>query len=256
MDIIQIDASNIDREHICCAIGNDKENQRRAHSKKEWMKARFAEGLIFRRFDLRGKVFIEYMPVETVWKPILGRNFFIINCLWVSGQYKGKGYSKQLLEACIADARAQGKDGIAVVTSQKVKPFLTDKKFYLWHGFTVADAVPPYFELLVLKWNTAAENPQFAPHIKTGESAFPPGLTVVYSRQCPFMDDFAHLYVALAHRHGFEAQAIELTNTREAQALGSPFGTFGIWYNGIFQFHELMPESKFEQYLSSLDNGK
>lgn len=26
MNIIQVDAANIDSAHICCAIGNDKEN--------------------------------------------------------------------------------------------------------------------------------------------------------------------------------------------------------------------------------------
>jgi len=35
MNIITIDKNNIDQEHICCAIGNDKQNQSRAHSKKE-----------------------------------------------------------------------------------------------------------------------------------------------------------------------------------------------------------------------------
>lgn len=70
MPIISISSENIDSEHICCAIGNDKPNQARAHSKKEWMKARFEEGLVFKRLDERGKFFIEYMPIETVWKPI------------------------------------------------------------------------------------------------------------------------------------------------------------------------------------------
>ena len=37
MNIIQIDAANVDREHICCAIGNDKENVRRAQTKKNWL---------------------------------------------------------------------------------------------------------------------------------------------------------------------------------------------------------------------------
>ena len=49
MSIITIDANNIETEHICCAIGNDKENSRRANLKKEWLKERFKEGLIFKR---------------------------------------------------------------------------------------------------------------------------------------------------------------------------------------------------------------
>ncbi len=34
MNIIQITKQNIDEEHICCAIGNDKTNKARAESKK------------------------------------------------------------------------------------------------------------------------------------------------------------------------------------------------------------------------------
>ena len=71
MKILTIDENNIDQEHICCAIGNDKQNQSRAQSKKAWMKERFKDGLVFKRFDQRGKMFIEYMPIEKAWKPIL-----------------------------------------------------------------------------------------------------------------------------------------------------------------------------------------
>ncbi len=159
MKIISIDNSNIDQEHICCAIGNDKVNQERALTKKEWMKERFKDGLVFKRLDNRGKIFIEYMPIEKVWKPIVGKNFMAINCLWVSGKFKGKGISTQLLNECIKDAKKQKMDGIAVVSSNKVKPFLTDKKFYEHNGFKVVDSAPPYFELLVLKFNKNAKDP-------------------------------------------------------------------------------------------------
>jgi len=82
MEIISIHPENIDNEHIYCAIGNDKQNQSRAVTKKEWMNGRFSEGLVFRRFDERGKLFIEYMPIETVWKPISGKNFMMINSIF------------------------------------------------------------------------------------------------------------------------------------------------------------------------------
>ena len=54
----------------------------------------------------------------------------VINCLWVSGKFKGQGLSVKLLEECINDAKQKNMQGIAVVTSSKVKPFLTDRKFY------------------------------------------------------------------------------------------------------------------------------
>ncbi|HRK73101.1 MAG TPA: GNAT family N-acetyltransferase, partial [Rhodothermales bacterium] len=170
MSFLTLNTDNIYHEHICCAIGNDKENTQRAQTKKDWLRSRFEEGLTFRRLDIRGKVFIEYIPIEHVWKPLVGQNHLVINCLWVSGQFKGKGYAQKLLETCLNDANTRDMDGVAVVTSTSVKPFLTDKRFYMKHGFEIADSAPPFFELLLHKTNPGSQSPSFADHIKTGST--------------------------------------------------------------------------------------
>lgn len=252
MEIISIHPGNIDQEHICCAIGNDQPNTRRASSKKEWMKARFEEGLVFKRFDQRGKLFIEYMPIETVWKPIEGNNYMVISCLWVSGQFKGKKLSSQLLGECIKDARAKNMDGVAVVTSNKVKPFLTDKKFFLHHGFELVDSAYPYFELLTLKLNKNAESPRFSPLAKNGTCPHPEGFAFIYSNQCPFMEEYTGLLSEVLKRKSIPCKIIHLESCSEAQQWGSPFGTLGMYFNGRFVTHELMPVKKFEQFLETL----
>ncbi|MEW5815088.1 MAG: GNAT family N-acetyltransferase [Spirochaetota bacterium] len=252
MKIITIDENNIDQEHICCAIGNDKQNQNRAQSKKDWIRERFKDGLVFKRFDQRGKIFIEYMPVEKVWKPISGKNYMIINCLWVSGQFKGKGLSTQLLAECIKDAKAKKMNGIAVVSSTKVKPFLTDKKFYLKNNFEVVDSAPPYFELLVLKFNKNAKNPIFTDEVKKGTCSNKKGFTFIYSNQCPFMEEYVGLLTEISKNKKIPFEIKKLQSYKEAQQIGSPFGTLGIYYNGEFKTHELMPEKKFEKYIEEI----
>lgn len=247
MEIISINADNIDREHICCAIGNDKENKSRAETKKDWLKDRFEEGLIFKRFDQRGKIFIEYMPIERVWKPISGKNFTVINCLWVSGQFKGKGLSIQLLEECIKDTKAQNKDGLVVVSSSKTKPFLTDKKFFIKNGFQLVDTANPYFELLVLRFKENVEMPKFTENAKTGICQNKNGFTFIYSNQCPFMEEYIGLLSEILKRKNINYEIIKLTSYKEAQEVGSPFGTLGIYYKGEFLTHELMPEKKFKK---------
>lgn len=82
-------------------------------AKKEWLKQRFEEGLVFYRSAERGKCFIEYIPAENAWVPIEAAGWLYINCLWVSGSLKGHGYSSELLEECLRDAKAQGKNGVA-----------------------------------------------------------------------------------------------------------------------------------------------
>ena len=49
---------------------------------------------MFRKLNARGKIFIEYEPLETAWVPIIGKNYEYIYCLWVAGSFKGKGIGK------------------------------------------------------------------------------------------------------------------------------------------------------------------
>ena len=77
-----------------------------------------------------GKCFIEYIPAENAWVPIAADGYLYIDCLWVSGSMKGHGYSNDLLEACIRDARAQGKKGICILCAEgRKREFLADPKF-------------------------------------------------------------------------------------------------------------------------------
>ena len=113
MNYIRITKDNIDKEHICCAMSG-----KQSVVKKEWLRQRFEDGLVFYRSEERGKCFIEYIPAENAWVPIAADGYFYINCLWVSGSMKGHGYSNDLLEACICDAKAQGKKGICILCAE------------------------------------------------------------------------------------------------------------------------------------------
>ena len=106
-EYINLTLENIDEEHICCAIG-DKKHQAGVDSKKEWIKSKLKDGHIFRKLNARGKIFIEYEPLETAWIPISGKNYEYIYCLWVAGSFKGKGIGKELLEYAINDSKEKG----------------------------------------------------------------------------------------------------------------------------------------------------
>ncbi|MEG0410881.1 MAG: GNAT family N-acetyltransferase, partial [Erysipelotrichaceae bacterium] len=133
---INLTSNNLEAEHLCCAIA-DKKHQVGVTSKKQWLSKRLEEGHVFRKLEGRGKVFIEYAPLETAWVPINGENYIYIYCLWVSGSFAGKGYAKSLIEYCMNDALEKGKAGVCILSSKKKKPFLSDKKFLLKYGFEV-----------------------------------------------------------------------------------------------------------------------
>ena len=114
MEYIQVTEENIEKEHICCAISNNNDVQ--VASKKAWLRDRLKEGLVFLKSTERGKCFIEYLPAEYAWNPIEAKGYMYIDCLWVSGSFKGHGYSNDLLQACIDDSRTKGKKGLCVLS--------------------------------------------------------------------------------------------------------------------------------------------
>ena len=128
IDFITLTKDNIEKEHICCAF-SDKKCQESYNLKKEWLKRQFENGYVFRRLNERAKVFIEYGPAENGWVPVKADNYLLINCFWVAGQYKGKGYAKALLQTAIDDALQQGKDGLVTVVGTKKFHFMSDTKW-------------------------------------------------------------------------------------------------------------------------------
>ncbi len=65
-EYINISEENIHDEHICCAIGDPK-HQAWVDRKKEWIKNKLKDGHVFRKLNARGKIFIEYEPIENAW---------------------------------------------------------------------------------------------------------------------------------------------------------------------------------------------
>ena len=114
---LNLTEKNLDREHLCCIIRSKKPHPG-VEAKRAWLR----EGHVFRKPDAKGVVFIEYAPLETAWVPVEGDNYLYIYCLWVSGEFKGKGYGKHLIEYCLADAMAKGKSGVCMLGRKSKRP--------------------------------------------------------------------------------------------------------------------------------------
>ena len=183
-EYINLTLENLDKEHLCCAIG-DKKHQQGVNIKKEWLKERIKEGHIFRKLNAQGKIFVEYAPLEKAWCSVQGDNYLYIYCLWVAGSYKGNGYGKELLEYVIEDAKKQNKNGICTITSKKKKPYLSEKKFFEKYGFKVVDNIDEY-ELLSLDFNS--KKPEFT-EISKKMKIEDNDLTIFYTPQCPYTNN-------------------------------------------------------------------
>ena len=233
-NFITLDKTNIEKEHICCAF-SDKKCAESYQLKKDWLKREFDNGFVFRRLDERAKVFIEYVSAEKVWMPVVAPNYLVINCFWVSGQYKGKGYAKALLQSAIDDAKNQGKDGIVAVVGTKKYHFMSDGKWLLRQGFEECAKLPSGFSLLVKKIDNKAVNPTFAESALSGECPDKNGLVVYYSNKCPFTE--YHINNSLketVEKRNIPCKIIKLESLEQAQNCPSPATIFSLFYNGKF----------------------
>lgn len=247
MELVKLTYENMDKEHICCAISNNKDIQ--VMSKKNWLKERLDEGLVFLKGNVRGKCFIEYIPAEYAWAPIWAEGYMYIDCLWVSGQFKGHGHSNLLLNACIEDSKAKGKKGLVVLSSRKKMGFLSDPKYMEYKGFKTADISDPYFELLYLPFEEGAEQPRFHSTVRE-HSALPKGFALYYTNQCPFTAKYVPVLEEMARARSAVFQAVHIQTREAAQSAPSPFTTFSLFYDGQLVTHEILSEKKFDKILA------
>ena len=230
MEYITITNENIEKEHICCAIG-DKKHQAGVNSKKEWIRSKLKDGHVFRKLDARGKTFIEYEPIETSWVPIEGKHYTYIYCLWVAGSYKGKGIGKELLEYAINDSKEKGMSGICTLTSKKKKPFVGEKKFFEHFGFKVVDTINDY-ELLALRFDEK-ETPRFndsARRMKIDDNEF----TIYYSPECPYVEYEIHELTEYSKENDIRINFIKVDTLEKAKNAPCVFNNWANFYKGEF----------------------
>ena len=244
-EYINLTLENIESEHICCAIG-DKKHQKGVDCKKEWIKEKLKDGHVFRKLNARGKIFIEYEPIETAWVPICGKNYEYIYCLWVAGSFKGKGIGKELLEYAIRDSKEKGMSGLCTLTSKKKKPFIGEKKFFEHYGFKVVDSIKDY-ELLVLQFDNN-EVPKFNDHarnMKIDNDEF----TVYYSPECPYVEYEVQELTEYAKNKNVKLNFIKIDTLDKAKNAPCIFNNWANFYKGIFISNTILNAKSFAKLL-------
>ena len=242
MEYIRVTRENLEKEHICCAISNNKDVQ--VSSKKAWLEGRFDEGLVFLKSAERGKCFIEYIPAENAWVPIEAEGYTYIDCLWVSGSFKGHGYSSDLLSACEKESREKGKKGLCILAAARKRPFLADPKFLKHKGFSVCDEADNGIQLWYLPFEEGADLPRFkecARHPHTEQK----GYVLYYTSQCPFNGKYVPILEEAARENGIPFKAIHLESREEARSAPTPVTTYALFRDGEYITNEQMNDRKF-----------
>ena len=230
-NFVDLTPENLANEHLCCIIRSKKPHPG-VEAKRQWLAERLREGHVFRKLDGKGCVFIEYAPLETAWVPVVGDNFLYIYCLWVTGDHKGCGYGRALMESCIADAKARGRSGVCMIGAQKQKAWLSDQGFAKKFGFETVDATPGGYELLALSFD--GSKPAFAPNARR-ETVESRELTVYYDLQCPYILRRVETLRAHCGERGIPANFVLVDSLEKAKELPCPFNNWAVFYRGVFQ---------------------
>ena len=248
MNIITLTDKNLQNEHICCAMSS-KSSETGIAAKKEWLACRIQEGLKFKKLDARGKIFIEYIPAENAWIPIEADGYMYINCFWVSGSFKGKGYGKQLLAECEADALSQGMKGVVLITGNKKKPYLSDKAFMVKHGYETCDSCPPYFELVVKRFDKDAVLPRFKDSVRQGMGEGIHGIDIFYTAQCPFTIPYTKMLEPVIMSYNYPVRLHQITTKEMAQEHIAPVTTYCVFLDGKYYSNEIFTPDKLKKLI-------
>lgn len=244
-DFINLTAENLAHEHLCCLIRSRKPHPG-VEAKRQWLAERIKEGHVFRKLKAKAVVFIEYAPLETAWVPVVGDNYYYVYCLWVSGGYKGKGYGRQLMEYCIADAREKGKSGICMLGAKKQKSWLSDQSFAQKFGFETVDATDNGYELLALSLDGTA--PKFASKAKT-QKIESQELTIYHDSQCPYIGQKIKAIKQYCEKNRVPVSFLEVDTLQKAKELPCVFNNWGVFYKGYFETVNLLDTAYLERIL-------
>ena len=239
-EIFDVNSGNIDQTGFFCYMSKRKEPGYK--QKREWLEARFTEGLkikILHENGGRDTGFIEYIPGEYAWRALNAPNYMVIHCLWVVGKGKKKGFGSELLKTCIEDARAQGKSGVVMVTTNRV--WLANNEIFLRNGFTEVDQALGMFQLMCLDFGKGCDL-KFPSNWDERARSFGNGLTILRTPQCPYIENGTNDILSFASAKGIETRVVNFTSAQEVQEKSpSPYGVFGTVLDGkLFAYHYLL----------------
>ena len=221
--LVTLSERNLDKIPMLC--GHSPTYRQGYDAKREWMHARLQEGMRYILAQVNGwnAGMIEYLPAEFAWRGVVAPGYLFIHCLWIVGRNRKHGYGRQLLETCLQDARAT--NGVVVMSART--HWLPTRKIFLKNGFEVVDELSP-FELLVKRNNLDAPLPRFT----HSSPVIPPGLTLYYSDQCPYMQNMPAIITRVGEQLELPVTLVHLREPQQAQQSPCPYGVLGIYLDG------------------------
>ncbi len=257
MNTTVIDYTNFKREHLCCVL-RDRKGEGRIAAKRDWLEKVFEDGLVLRKGDVNGRVFLEYMPAEYCWFPVDAPGYMFIHCYRIDEKFENLGYEEDLWRECIAESRIKHKKGLCVIVGRENLPNLNRRDDFLERGFKECDRADPYFELMYLPFNEGeADTPRFMEGIEDAE--VDDGWVLFYSHQCPHTAKIVERLKKKAGEAGIELKTVLLEKQKETgriPLIPSVYTTFALFKDGRFITHEMLSPAKFAKIIKGKAEDK
>jgi GNAT superfamily N-acetyltransferase len=227
--IVTVTDVSVETIGFFCKMSARKSEAWRA--KRAWLRARFAEGLQMRLLGDGERGFVEFIPGRYAWRAITGADdFVVIHCLWVVGKSKGKGFSRLLLDEVEDWATQNGFGGVAALTSTGnwlISPGILETR-----GYTAVDRAAPGFSLMLRAFRPGPE-PRLCNGWKDKARALGPGLVVLRSAQCPYLEDAADNARTAATKLGLPFTDRMIETAEDLRKLSpTPYGVFALGHDG------------------------
>lgn len=228
MKLVEVTPENAIKESFFCI--KDKKRQG-FKDKQSWFELRHQEGMrikILKSSEDKMLGFIEYVPAKYAWRPVDADNYMFIHCIYIyAKKERSKGLGAFMIADAIAAAKAQGLDGICVMSSDG--GWLANKSLFEKNGFTEIES-KDRFELMAKTWNTKATPPRLMDwHSQQKQYK---GWHLRYSDQCPWNDKSAEAILNVAMDLGIDLKVSKITTVEEAKNAPSGFGVFNLLRDG------------------------
>ena len=245
MKIVEVTPENALEETFFCIKDKKRDGFK---DKLKWFKRRHKEGLKIKILkNDAGKMlgFIEYAPAKNAWRPIDADNYMFIHCTYIySKKVRNLGYGSMLLKDAEKEARAQGMDGLCVMTSSG--GWLANKSIFLNNGFKQI-AVKDRFELLSKSWEEQKSPPKF--HEWSSRQQQYKGWHLLYADQCPWNEKSVAAILNVAMDHGIDLKVSKINTVEEAKMAPSGFGVFSLLRDGRLLEDHYISHTRFRNIL-------
>ena len=246
--IIDVTSDNVTEVGIFC---NKNKKSPGFKAKVDWYNKGFDKGLRMKiAVDSSGKQlgYIEYMPAEIAWRPVIAPNYFFIQCIVIfSNEIKNHGIGSLLINESELDARKKNKSGICTLSSNG--PWVAKNLIFEKNNFTLTDSLER-FDLMIKTFDNKVPTPKIIDWTKQQQHY--KGWNLVYADQCPWHEKSVTDILQSANANGITLQIKKLETATEAQNAPSGFATFSLIYDGKLLADHYISKTRFENILKQL----